>query len=253
MADAPYRDETPRLERRIEELEDELAGARAEIRALRGDGGAAPRAPRAGLLGVPLDLSLETRLDGEVTDAAHEDLLDAARAWAAGSGHGASVGTAFRWSLDDVQAGRHVEVAVRPADGRTAIRIDERLGRLAGNVVGGIVGGLGLSGVVGIVMAGILGRGQSLAAALVVAAVWLALTVVLARGVLVGMAGRRRGKARQLLQQLRAVCERHVAVTAERVRIAGGDVDGSVVEAEREALAEETRGTGRRARRRTVD
>jgi len=72
MAEAPYRDETPRLQRRIEELEDELAGARAEIHALRGDATGARGAPRATWLGLPLAQSMEVAIDGEVGDAAHE-------------------------------------------------------------------------------------------------------------------------------------------------------------------------------------
>lgn len=240
MTEDPYRGDGERLRRRVTELEEELAEARSELRALRGED--RPSSLAESVFGAPLALREELVLDGELPPGAHEDLADRLRARLGGTGQPSSIGNTFAWSTIHPQASRQVDVSVRSRAGQTTIRVAERLGNLAGGLFGGIGGGVGIGGFAAIIP--LLIAGLTSPALVVLGAVtWVLLVLLGTRALYAAIAGGRQRQMRKLLAELRGVCEQHLVAAQRGPRIAEDD---GASDAEREALAEEEAAVGTR-------
>lgn len=237
MAD-PYRDETASLRRRIESLEEELSAAHERIALLEGRGpegaGLAPR-----LLGAPTSIEVRGRTDRSVEGVDQERMLEILRTRIGGSWQTARSGGTFHAALYDARQQRNVELSVRPVEGGSEIRFQERLGALAGGLFGGIVGGAGGGGLGVILPLAILaGLG---AWTVFIAFAWVAAVYAIVRMGYRGAVARRR---RALQLGIDDIIESFAARARNAeggVRIAGADRDASnhgASEAEGEHQAE---------------
>jgi len=110
------------------------------------------RAPN-GFLGAPTVLRLERTIDGEVPADEFEQLVLEIQSQLGQVGSATTIGRTLQWTVQGADrrraATRTVQVTISPRDGRTTIRIEERLRGLAGGLFGGLMGGLGggMSGV----------------------------------------------------------------------------------------------------------
>jgi hypothetical protein len=95
----------------------------------------------ARLTGGPLRLSYVWEVDGEITAAEHEVIAEALLDVVDEPGQPSTVGRTFSWRA--TRQGRDLMITVAPKDGRTVIRLEERLQQLAGGVWGGVFGGVG--------------------------------------------------------------------------------------------------------------
>ena len=94
------------------------------------------------LFAAPFRLQEETEVEGEISPAEYEVIVDRIRETLGDEGSISTLGRTLVWSSRVVsRKGRNVSVTIAPRRGRTRIRIDERLGQLAGGLYGGIVGG----------------------------------------------------------------------------------------------------------------
>ncbi len=136
-----YRDERGALEARVQELEDDLAGARATIARLQGEGGAAQVGSEkpSPFLGAPTKLHLERELPFELSDEGYEAIADLLRARLSTPTTG-MVGQVGR-TLTFQRPGLTLRVA-REAEGKTRISLDEtQLQGFAALLAGGTVMG----------------------------------------------------------------------------------------------------------------
>lgn len=233
MTEDPYRGEGERLRRRVAELEEELSEAQAELQALRGRDGPSTTAER--LFGGPLRVNEELALDGEVPAAAHEELAHRLRTRLGGNGHPRSVGSSFMWLAVNPHASRQVDVTVRARGGRTTLLVAERLGNLRGQLFGGLLA-LGLVGLA--IFLPLFVHLAGLRPFALPATVGGLTAVLLAARAAYGSAARgRQREGRRILDELRSVCEQHLAAANERARIAerSDDREGHVDD---EAVAE---------------
>lgn len=143
---------------RVEHLEGELHEARAEIQRLRG--GEGERSARRGWLGAPTRIELERTIEGELPEAAREEIVELLRMDLRELGRTEIIGRSLSWRSepDPQRGGRRIDVLVTVRNGKTRIQVREHLGGLAGGLFGGVVGGAG--GGVGISLAisgGLLG------------------------------------------------------------------------------------------------
>lgn len=94
------------------------------------------------LFAAPFRLQEESDIEGEIAPADYEVIVDTIRATLRDEGTVSVFGRTFTWSSRSMSSkGRNVSVTLSPRNGRTRIRIDERLGQLAAGLYGGIVGG----------------------------------------------------------------------------------------------------------------
>lgn len=91
--------------------------------------------------GGPVRVVYEVEVDGEIGSAAHEQLVAAVQRSVGAPGQMSSAGRAFVWQT--LGQNRSLVASVTPRGGRTTIRVEERLGALAGGVFGGVGGGVG--------------------------------------------------------------------------------------------------------------
>lgn len=103
----------------------------------------APDQGRYLLAGGPVTISIERRLDGEVSQDGFGEMLRDIQLAAEGAGQGSLVGHTLAWSSTDPTRQRSLQVIVRSGDGDTVITLEERMHQLAGGLFGGILGGLG--------------------------------------------------------------------------------------------------------------
>jgi hypothetical protein len=91
-----------------------------------------------------LRLKHETVIPGELDDDGPQALLDAIQHQLGLPGALSQAGSSFVWSTtSSPQGGRAVTVHVSSKNGETTIRVEERLGNLAGGIWGGVMGGAG--------------------------------------------------------------------------------------------------------------
>lgn len=109
----------------------------------------------AKLAGAPLAFLLERTVPGELPDAAFEDLVPLMQSGTLGQGTASAVGKTLTWSSRSDTNTSSQQILVSSRDGRTTIRVEERLSGLAGALHGGLVAGVG--GGVGIGLGGTLG------------------------------------------------------------------------------------------------
>jgi hypothetical protein len=166
-------------------------------------------------LGAPTVLRLERTIDGEVPTDEYEPLVLEIQGLLGEVGSASTIGRSLQWTVQSAArrraSTRTVQVTISPRNGRTTIRIEERLGGLAGGLFGGLMGGLG-GGTTGI-SAGIgMGVLHSWAA---FAGIWggvVAGSYLLARTIF-GRVARGRGEA---LQNLMSRLVEHASATAVR-------------------------------------
>ena len=99
------------------------------------------------LLGAPIALQLERTIDGEVPADEYETLVLEIQRQLGEVGSASTIGRSLQWTVQSAArrrtSTRTVQVTISPRNGRTTIRIEERLGGLAGGLFGGLMGGLG--------------------------------------------------------------------------------------------------------------
>jgi serine/threonine protein kinase len=105
--------------------------------------GPPPERPILGpLFAAPYRLQEDFEVEGEIADSEYELIVDVIRNVLSDEGSVSSLGRSLTWSSRMVsRKGRNVSVSIVPRGGRTRIRIDERLGQIAGGLYGGIMGG----------------------------------------------------------------------------------------------------------------
>jgi serine/threonine-protein kinase len=91
--------------------------------------------------GAPMSIMLELRVAGEVPESELYILVDTIRRRMGDPGHVGTIGRSVSWSSSNKN--RRLQISIVPRHGSTTIRIDERLGPLAGALFGGIMGGGG--------------------------------------------------------------------------------------------------------------
>jgi hypothetical protein len=98
-------------------------------------------------LGAPTMLRLERTIDGEVPADEYEQLVLEIQRQLGEVGSGSTIGRSLQWTVQSAArrrvSARTVQVTISPRNGRTTIRIEERLGGLAGGLFGGLMGGVG--------------------------------------------------------------------------------------------------------------
>jgi hypothetical protein len=91
--------------------------------------------------GGPTALLVEVQAPGEVPESELDLLVGIIRRRIGDAGHVGTLGRTVSWSTTGKE--RRLQISIIPRGGVTTIRIDERLGPLAGALFGGIVGGGG--------------------------------------------------------------------------------------------------------------
>ncbi|MEJ2481602.1 MAG: hypothetical protein P8049_00360 [Gemmatimonadota bacterium] len=158
----------------------------------------------AALVGSPLMIRLDVELPGEFPAHRFDALVPAIQDASPWQGHAGVVGKTLTWSARADSNTSSLQVLVSTADGRTRIRIEERLGGLAGALFGGIIGGGG---------AGIgVGLGAGLGAAIGSTAfvigfpiVMLGGSYVIARTIYSAHVKKERARLQSLLDRLSAI------------------------------------------------
>ena len=111
-------------------------------------------------LGAPTVLRLERTIDGEVPADEYEPMVLEMQRLLGGVSTASTIGRTLQFSLTGRNhhhaSGREVQVTITPRNGRTMIRVEERLGPIAGGVFGGVMGGMG---------GGLMGPGIAIGAA----------------------------------------------------------------------------------------
>jgi hypothetical protein len=111
-------------------------------------------------LGSPTVLRLERTIDGEVPAEEYEPMVLEMQRLLGGTSTASTIGRTLQFSLAGRNhhhaSGREVQVTITPRNGHTTIRVEERLGPLAGGVFGGVMGGMG---------GGLMGPGIAIGAA----------------------------------------------------------------------------------------
>lgn len=118
----------------------------ALVRQVALDLGRTSAAPaKAGFFG-PVRLSFEAVFDGEIDEDMHAAIHDAVQASFALPGRVTVVGRSLHWA--HASQNRSVLVSATTRDGRTVVRVEERLGGLMGGIYGGLGGGAGGGGII---------------------------------------------------------------------------------------------------------
>jgi serine/threonine protein kinase len=166
--------------------------------------------PRQGvaltLLGSDPTISLERVVEGEMDATDYPVLVEEIRRSLGNLGYVATLANSLEWRFASDKApssgGRAVHITVVPRANRTRIRIEEKLGPIAGGIYGGVVGGGG-GGLGGGVLSVLLGATH--AGGLVVVGASLAVVGAmygLARSIFVSLARRRRRQLTKLIDEL---------------------------------------------------
>jgi hypothetical protein len=208
-----YREDRDADQARIEALEGELALAKQQIAQLEGRKEqalvlASERANRSASqrwFGAPLDLELEHAFEGAFPADKFEDLIEHIREITRDRGRIELLKNSVAWwsSASERGIGPFTCVTVTVKDGKTIVRVTDKLGQLAGATFGGIGGGVGGGGVAAPIFATIA---IPLLAPLFFGA-WLGGSYVLARTIFKRGAKRRA----QRLQQVFGAVEAAVA------------------------------------------
>ncbi len=98
--------------------------------------------------GAPMSISIERVIEGEVPEDEYSRLVEEIRVAFGNVGVVSTLARSLAWQYSKTGAGegRDVHVTVITRANQTRIRIDERLGQIAGGLFGGIVGGGGGGG-----------------------------------------------------------------------------------------------------------
>lgn len=208
-----YRDDRDADQARIEALQGELVVANKRIAELEGKNEQAlvlatqntPTTAAKRWFGAPLELEFERTFDGAFPAAKFEDLVEDIRELTRDRGRTELMKSSVAWwsSATERGIGPFLCVTLTVKDGRTILRVTDKLGQLAGAMYGGLWGGIGGGGLVAPVFA-------TMAVpflAPVFFGAWLGGTYALSRAIYKRSAKKRAQK----LQQLFAAVERAVA------------------------------------------
>jgi hypothetical protein len=99
--------------------------------------------PWAGVAGAPTTLVVQREVPAELASERFEELVPVMRQGALGQGSASAVGRTLTWTARSDSNTSSQQITVAVSSDRTGIRIEERLGGLAGALRGGIVGGVG--------------------------------------------------------------------------------------------------------------
>ncbi len=153
-----YRDELEAARARADALERDLSDARAKISSLEEkntalavrDQHALERVGTARWLGAPKRLELDRVLEGEMPEAGYTEIVEAAREAFGNVGQVTLLPGSLTWNSTTPQPNTvfsPASVYITVRDGRTRIRMEEKLGQLAGGIYGGLGGGIGGGGI----------------------------------------------------------------------------------------------------------
>jgi len=155
------------------------------------------------LVGGPLTIRLETELPGEYPAERFDALVPAIQSASSWQGHAGVVGKSLTWSARADSNTSSLQVLVVVGDDKTLIRIEERLGGMAGALFGGIIGGVGAGAGLGIGV----GVGAAIGSTLMAVGfpvLMLGGSYYLSRAIYAAYVKKERGKIRSLLDQLSA-------------------------------------------------
>src|SRR6185503_19653069 len=168
------------------------------------------RSPRPNpWLGAPTAVLIEVQVQGEVPGTDLDLLVEIIRQRIGEAGHVGTIGKSVSWVTTTKE--RRLQVSMIPRNGRTTIRIDDRLAPLAGALFGGIMGGGG-GGSAGITIGIAMKAFGSLAVGLGLWGVAIATAYGVARTIY-------RMKARNREQDLRALAEELAAQVRASTRM----------------------------------
>lgn len=152
--------------------------------------------------GAPLTIELERTLTGEMPDEEFSAFVPDIQQAAGAHGQASALGSTFTWQSSTPGGERSLQVTVTSGNGRTRIRIEERLTNLAGQLFGGMVGGGGGGIGLGIGLGVGIGALQSAAFAIFWPAGVIGGAYLLARSIYTSTARKRRRVLRDLLDRL---------------------------------------------------
>ncbi|MGE5727242.1 MAG: serine/threonine-protein kinase [Gemmatimonas sp.] len=153
------------------------------------------------LFAAPFRLFDEIEVDGEISTDDYDIIVDIIRRTMGDDGNVGTFGKTLTWiSRAQSKKGRNVFVTLIPRGGHTKIRVEERLGALAGGLYGGIVGGT--SGLGAFAFVQVLAATHSIVASAAATAGVLLTTFTTARTILGGIKGARTKQLAALREEL---------------------------------------------------
>ena len=166
------------------------------------------------LAGSPLVIRLEVALPGEYPADRFDALVPSIQDASPWQGHAGVVGKTLTWSARADSNTSSLQVLVATADGRTLIRVEERLGGLVGALFGGIIGGGGAGIGVG------LGAGLGAAIGSTVFAIGFPVAMLggsylLARTIYAAHVKKERARLQSLLDRLSAIVSDGISAGSE--------------------------------------
>ena len=103
----------------------------------------ARHAPPSPFAGAPTSLVYEAEVPGQLSPNDFDVIAHTIRSVIGEAGVATALGRSFSWSPGSGENQRRLYISITAVRGRTQIRAEERLGRVAGGIFGGIVGGMG--------------------------------------------------------------------------------------------------------------
>jgi len=159
---------------------------------------------------APFRLYEEADVEGEVATEDYDIVVDIIRRTLGDDGNVGTFGKTLTWtSRAQSKKGRNVFVTLVPRGGRTKIRIDERLGAVAGGLYGGIVGGTSSMGVLAFVK--VMAATHSIVASAAATAAVLLTTFSVARTIIGRIKGARAKQLAGLREELAAEVRASIA------------------------------------------
>ena len=167
------------------------------------------------LFAAPFRLSAEADVEGEMSPEDYDIVVDIIRRTLGDDGNVGTFSKTLTWtSRAQAKKGRNVFVTLVPRNGRTKIRVEERLGSLAGGLYGGIVGGTSSLSVLAFVQ--VMSATHSLVASAAATAAVLLSTFSVARTILGSVKGSRAKQLANLRDELAAEVRASIAARAPR-------------------------------------
>jgi hypothetical protein len=153
-------------------------------------------------LGGPVTIELQRSLPGELPESEFESLAAQIQEVADAHGQASLLGHTLTWRSATPEGERSLQVTVSTREGRTRIRIEERLHGIAGGLFGGIMGGVGGGVGLGVGLGVGIGALGSAAFATVFPLAVITGSYLLARSIFGSLAWRRQRVLRELLDRL---------------------------------------------------
>jgi hypothetical protein len=210
-----YRDDLEAAQSRIvaleKELDEERSKSQALVKAKSGPSALVRSASGSSSaqkwLGAPTKLELERELEGELPESAHTELVECIRRKVETVGTTTVLPGSLAWSAGThhKSTGPFVNVYISWRDSKTIIRVDDKLGNLAGALYGGIGGGVGGGGI----MLPIAAAFVSPWLLPITIPAWLGANYVVCRRLYRASSSKRAERLEQLLDELAEIARRH--------------------------------------------